>query len=364
MRITLVVEKFTPQGGGVERVAWEVARGLRGAGDEVSVCAREVDSISLPGVDVKRVRVTGRWQPWRTWRFSAAAAEVIQKARPDCVQSFSRTRRQDVFRAGGGCHARYMEQIYSARGEWLRRAAPRHALALAMEKAVFSDPAQLILCNSEMVRDEIGERFGVGEERLRVIHNGVDVDRFRPRRRDESINRDQFERNWLLVGSGFRRKGVDTALAVMAMRPKDERLTVVGGDPRSAWVARARALGLSDRIVFYGPSENLPALYRQADGLLLPTRYDAFANVCLEAAASGLPVVTSGANGAARWLADGARVVSDPEDIDGFAEALEAIRPEKLARSMGRAGRLRAESSTWSDHVRALRSLYRSVAGE
>ncbi|MCH2187681.1 glycosyltransferase family 4 protein [Myxococcota bacterium] len=340
-----------------------MARGLSGAGEEVSVCTREADPVGLPGVDVQRLRLHGGWQPWRAWRFSAAAAELNRKTRPDCVQSFSRTRRQNIFRAGGGCHVRYMEQTYSARGAWLRRGSPRHAFALAMERAIFSDPLQLILCNSEMVRDEIGERFGVAEERLHVIYNGVDTDRFRPRRRGESVNRDQFERHWLLVGSGFRRKGVDRALSVMARRPKDERLTVVGSDPPAAWIARARTLGLSDRVFFRGTSENLPTLYRQADGLLLPTRYDAFANVCLEAAASGIPVVTSGANGAARWLGDGCRVVNDPEDIDGFAEALEVIRPAEMARSMGIAGRKRAESTTWADHIRALRALYRSFSG-
>jgi len=257
-----------------------------------------------------------------------------------------------------------MKQTYSARGAWLRRASPRHALALAMEKAVFSDPTQLILCNSEMVRDEIQEYFGVKEERLHVIYNGVDVERFRPRTREESVPRDQFERSWLLVGSGFRRKGVDTALAVMARRPKDERLIVVGADAPDPWIARARALGVSGRVVFLGAHADLPSLYRQVDGLLLPTRYDAFANVCLEAAASGIPVVTSATNGAARWLAEAGRVVSDPENVDGFAEALEIIRPEETALSMGSAGRRRAENSTWWDHIRALRALYRRVAAD
>ncbi len=362
MRIALVIERFEPHGGGVEAVAWRVARGLVAAGDDVHVCARTADAAAPNGVEVHLVPVSSTWQPWRVWRFSEGAAAANARIDTDCVQSFSRTRHQDIFRAGGGCHASYMERTYHGLGLTLRRASPRHALALAMDRAVFGDERQTILCNSEMVRDEIAERFGVAEDRLRVIVNGVDTVRFHPRGTEKPRRRTNAERTWLLVGSGFHRKGVDTALAALALRPPDEHLTVVGKDPTDPWITRARALGVADRVAFLGPRDDLPALYREADALLLPTRYDAFANVCLEAAASGIPVVTSGANGAARWIGEGGDVVDDPEDVEGFASALDRVRPDAIAASMGLAARRRAESSTWDHHIRALRSLYEEVA--
>jgi len=370
MRIALVIERFEPRGGGAEAVAWRVAHGLAAAGDEVHVCVRvapgggdsETPAPALPvGIALHRLRVAKGWQPRRVWQFSRAAAAATKALGCDVVQTFSRTRHQDVFRAGGGCHASYMERTYRGLGRTWRRASPRHALALAIDAAVFGDPAQHILCNSTMVRDEIADRYRVATERLSVIVNGVDAARFQPRPEGALPDREGAERVWLLVGSGFVRKGVDTALAALARRPTDEALWIAGSDAPAPWMARARALGLDGRVRFLGRRDDLPDLYRRADALFLPTRYDAFANVCLEAAASGLPVLTSGANGAAGWIRDGGLVVADPEDAGAFAEALGTLRDPVRADAMGRAARARAEAATWERHIAALRALYRRV---
>jgi UDP-glucose:(heptosyl)LPS alpha-1,3-glucosyltransferase len=95
--------------------------------------------------------------------------------------------------------------------------------------------------------------------------------------------------------------------------------------------------------------------------LLLPTRYDAFANVCLEAAACGLAVVTSGANGCAELLAHAGLVVEDPEDAAGFGAALERLADPSLRAELGGAGRQLAEAHSWPTHVDTLRALYRRI---
>ena len=374
MRIALVIERFEPRGGGVEAVAWRVAQGLSAAGagdDEVHVFARQAaaNAAAETGAKVHPLRLSSlssSWQPLRVWGFSraAGAATGVASGEPsyDLVQSFSRTRHQDVFRAGGGCHAAYMERAYSPLGRSLRRASPRHALALAIERAVFADPGQLVLCNSEMVRGEIAERHGVADERLAVVVNGVDTERFRPGRGPaaEELRKGQPEARlvWLLVGSGFARKGVATALRALALRPRDEVLWIAGADAPAPWRARAESLGIADRVRFLGHRGDLPDLYAAADGLLLPTRYDAFANVCLEAAAAGLPVVTSAANGAAGWIGAGGIVVEDPDDAEGFAAALASLESAETRSRFGAEARARAEATTWERHVDALRSLY------
>ena len=105
----------------------------------------------------------------------------------------------------------------------------------------------------------------------------------------------------------------------------------------------------------------MAALYRQVDGLLLPTRYDAFANVCLEAAASGLPVVTSGANGSGELLRDAGVVVEDAEDVAGFSAALERLADPDARAQLGQRARAIAERHTWPGHIEQLRDLYRKL---
>ena len=148
MRIALVVERFEPAGGGVEGVVWNVARGLRDAGDEVHVIARR--ATDERGVRVHRIQVPSFWQPLRVSAFSRRVPPLVRRAGFDVVHSFSRTRRQDVFSANGGSHADYMRNVYSPLGARLRLASPRHALALRIEGQVFGDPTQTIQCVSRM----------------------------------------------------------------------------------------------------------------------------------------------------------------------------------------------------------------------
>jgi UDP-glucose:(heptosyl)LPS alpha-1,3-glucosyltransferase len=284
------------------------------------------------------------------------------------VHSFSRTRHQDVYRAGGGSHADYLARSHRPLGRALRRLSPRHAVLLGIERRVFSDPHQVIQCNSEMVQAQIARRYGVPSQRLVVIPNGVDLDRFHPGRRRSEGARLRVDLGvgrgpvWLLVGSGLRRKGLDTALRALARgRSRDAELWVAGRDRVEPWRARATELGVAGRVRFLGQRADVESLYAAADALLLPTRYDAFANATLEAAAAGIPVVTSGANGAADFVREAGRVVQDPSDVAGFADALDALADPARRASLGRRARETAEGLSWERHVEALRGLYRGV---
>jgi UDP-glucose:(heptosyl)LPS alpha-1,3-glucosyltransferase len=316
-------------------------------------------------VRVQAIAAPAFWQPARVLLFSRRAGRAA-RAGGELVHSFSRTRHQDVYRAGGGSHAAYMERAYGPAGARLRRASPRHAVLLAIESRVFADPRQTIQCNSEMVRDELRARHGVPESRLALIWNGVDLERFHPRRRATERERVRAELGaapeapaWLLVGSELHRKGMATALrALAAGGPREAELWVCGRDAPGPWRAAAERLGVAARVRFLGARGDLERVYAAADALLLPTRYDAFANACLEAAAAGLPVVTSGANGAARFLGAAARVVEDPEDAAGFAKALDALGDPAERARLGAAARARAEERSWTRHVAELRALY------
>ena len=370
MRVALVIERFEPRGG-VERVAWQVAHGLAAAGDEVHVVARK--ATASEAVQLHLVRVPSNWQPWRVVAFSNAAARVAPRGAFDVVHSFSRTRHQDLFRAGGGSHAEYMERQYGGSGGGgfglsLRRLSPRHRVLLAIERRVFADASQFILCNSRMVQLELMRRYAIPDERLVLLYNGVDLERFHPSRRATEGARLRAELGagdapvWLFVGSGFRRKGLDTALRALAAAGGDAVLWVAGSDDTKDWRGSARALGVAERVRWLAARRDVAALYAAADALLLPTRYDAFANVCLEAAAAGIPVVTSASNGAAEILGDGGIIVRDAEDDAGFAQALERLTDPAERRTRGVAARAVAERHGWPQHVAALRALYARIA--
>lgn len=363
MRVALVIERFSPSGG-VEHVAWEAAHALAAAGDEVSVVARRADPTAA--VDWIRADVPGLWQPWRVLAFSRAAARLAPRDRFDVVHSFSRTLHQDVYRAGGGSHADYLEARHDATGARLRALfSPRHRVLLAIERRIFADASQHILCNSEMVRSALARRHAIDPARLSVIYNGVDLERFHPGRRDRegaSLRRALGagdEPIWLFVGSGFARKGLDTALLALADAPGT--LWVVGRDDPGPWRTHAARCGVADRVRWLGARGDVESLCAAADALLLPTRYDAFANACLEAIAAGLPVVTSARNGAAEVLAAAGTVVPDAEDAPRFATALRELADPAVRKQRGEAARAQAERFSWPAHAAALQALYARI---
>jgi UDP-glucose:(heptosyl)LPS alpha-1,3-glucosyltransferase len=368
MRIALVIERFEPLRGGVENVGWTVAHALARGGDDVAVIARTADPSADTSVRVQCLNVGTTWQPLRVLRFSRGAARAAARERFDVVYSLARTAQQHVYRAGAGSHARYMEQRYGARHR-LHAASPRHAALLALERRVFRDPAQIVLCNSEMVRRELSQQYAIPDARLALVRNGVDVARFNLDPAVRSGERERLReelgagvsRVALFTGSGFARKGLDTAIQAIAAARTDVQLWVAGADRHTHWRRLANRAGVASRVRFLGFRSDMARLYAAADSFLLPTRYDACSNACLEAAAAGLPVLTTPSNGAAEVLAGDAAVIEDAEDSAAFARALDGLDDEDRRREMGEASRKAASALDWREHISQLRKVFAGV---
>ncbi len=359
VRVAVVIERFAPGAGGVERAAFELISELARRGVDISVFCREARTAAPAGVALEALGGPRFWQPLRVRVFSRRAA--IATRGYDVVHSFSRTRHQHVYRAGGGTHAAYMELMYGA--SRLQRLSPRHRAILGIEERVFADPRQIVQCNSQLVADEIAQRYGVGAERLVVIYNGVDLERFTPERRAARGAAVRAELGIegpaaLFVGHGFERKGLRAAIDALADAGGKGCLLVAGGDAPGPYREHARRRGLGGRVHFLGPRSDVEALHAAAELLVLPTRYDAFANACLEAMASGLPVATTPTNGAAELIEPG---ISGWIAAHDFAPALRALDDPGRLRTMGEAARQRAADFTWQRHADRVLELYARV---
>ncbi len=354
MRIALVHIRHA-YSGGVERYLNEFSRYLANRGHDVHIVCRRHDAAPHPDVRFERVHGFALGKTWRIWTFARDVERHVRAANYDAVYSLGRTWSHDILRLGGGLHQTYLELAHDAKLSPFERLTgggfTRHRLVLAIERRAFAPGAyHTIVANSHMVRRDVEARFAVPRERIEVIHNGVDVERFHPRRRAEdgaALRRELGLGDELVVlflGTGFGRKGLDLALdafAPLARERADARMLVVGHDSGAArFVARANRLGLGDAVRFLGPRRDPEACYAAADLYLLPTRYDPFANSTVEALASGLPVVTSATNGGAEILDERVGSVLDVADVEGWVDALRRwSEPETLA-----AGRIAARA--------------------
>ncbi len=328
LSVALVRQRYTPDGG-AERFVSRALNALQTQGVAVTLIARQWRG--EPGVKTLNCDpgYYGRW--WRDWSFARAVCRLVRAHHFDLVQSHERIACCDIYRAGDGVHRAWLQQLARIRGP-LRRFGimvnPYHRYVLAAEQKLFISPQlKAVVCNSKMVKEEIQSYFNLAEEKLHVIYSGVDTDSYHPRLREQRVQiRSQFDIPetaglFLFVGSGFERKGVATLIAAMSALSDNSHLLVIGRDKhQSRYERMARTYGLGGRVRFLGSQPDVKPFYGAADALVLPTLYDPFPNVALEAFAAGLPVITSPKCGAAELIKHGQNgYVCDALDHDGLA---------------------------------------------
>jgi glycosyltransferase involved in cell wall biosynthesis len=181
-----------------------------------------------------------------------------------------------------------------------------------------------IVAVSERVRRQLKEYHDVPDERIVTIPNGINLARFAPL---DPNSRAEARRSLgvsdevpllLFVGNQYRLKGLEFAIRALAEMKTRAVLLVVGSDSATPFKRLAEKLGVSDRVIFAGRRSDLPTIYPASDAFVLPTLYETFALVCIEAMASGLPVLASPVGGIEDYVRDGENgfhIKRDPADI-------------------------------------------------
>ena len=326
MKLAIVRQKYTAFGG-AERFVERALVALRAKGVDVSIIAREWQG----DVQGERVNPFYLGRTWRDAGFARGVQRLIAQKRFDLVQSHERIPGCDIYRAGDGVHATWLE----LRNKPFDRFAPWHRYTLAAEMGMFRHPKlRAVICNSRMVRDDIARRFGVNDEKLQVIYNGVDLDAFHPRLREEKGLALREKTGvaattpvLLFVGSGYERKGLPTLLhALSLMSRSDARLWVIGRDKDESLMRKlAQTLGVDERVLFLGAQADVKPFYGAADVFALPTLYDPFPNAALEALACGLPLVTTTTCGAAELITPANGSVIGAGDAVALALSLDSL---------------------------------------
>jgi UDP-glucose:(heptosyl)LPS alpha-1,3-glucosyltransferase len=140
------------------------------------------------------------------------------------------------------------------------------------------------------------------------------------------------------------------------------RLVVIGRGDVARYRARAGELGVAGQVVWLGVRADIERWYVAADVLVLPTRYEPFGNVHLEALASGLPVVTSRVAGGAEVLDARCGAAVDARSPAEVADAVARLRSRPRA-EVCVAARAAAEPFTFGRQVSELERLYKRVGG-
>ena len=379
MRVTIVRQRYDPYGG-AERFIERALPALERAGAEPTLIARRAE-----GWGARRFIAADPFFLGRTWRdasFARAARRAWETGGFDLVQCHERIPGCEIYRAGDGVHAEWLE----IRGATAEPSAgtpqrlpvaldPYHRYVRGAERHMFAHPAlRAVICNSTMVRDEIERRYGVSPQKLHVVAGGVDLDHFHPRHRsalraaargEVGAAREDFL--FLFVGSGFWRKGLDAVIGALARCAGERfRLAVAGHDRQAArFASQARAAGLGDRVRLLGGRADVRPLYAAADCFILPTRYDPLPSAALEALAMGLPAIVGRRSGAAEIVRQGeCGWICDPGDVGGLAQLMREAAQAAGRTSAADAARSASERYGIDDMTQKLIDLYAALAGD
>jgi D-inositol-3-phosphate glycosyltransferase len=221
------------------------------------------------------------------------------------------------------------------------------------------------------------ELYGGDPERIDVIPCGVDMDHFRDRGRKRSrsrLNLDVDTAVILYVGRYAPVKGLAGLVDAMALIPEAVplRLLVVGGDGLRDLAVRivhdqVERLGLRNRIHFCGRIEpaELPDYYSAADFLVLPSHYESFGLVVLEALACGTPVLATPVGAVESIIEKGTNgmVIANPQSDTLAAGIVAMIERNRQRPPVRDAVRASVNGFTWDGVVRRIERLYRTVIG-
>ncbi len=282
-RIAFLRRRFSPTGG-AERYLLRLASGLAARGHQITLYCEDWSSRENPFQDVRKIDSDDPVS------FARKVMTQPMRDRHDIVFSLERVPGCDLYRAGDGVHAdwlAYRRAFHPVLGRIRTLLRPKNSRLCRLEAEVFAPGGvRRVICNSRFVAGQVAQRFDFPADRIDVIYNGVPYQQFSMGdralgRRALGLSAEDYV--VLLVGAGAERKGHAIARdAMRRIKRKYAKLVIVDSPPPVA----------------------MPHVYAAADVFLLPTLYDPFANVTLEALAAGLPVITSAQNGASEIIED------------------------------------------------------------
>ncbi|MGN6369793.1 MAG: glycosyltransferase family 4 protein [Phycisphaerae bacterium] len=423
MKVALIIEHFDATRGGAEHFTVWLAQALAGRGHEVHVVCHDVaprvnkyrqatqrashdadrshqahppEEVAHDGIHVHRMRGMRLNSGLGFRMFGRKARAWCEANRPAVVHSMTVAYPGDLYHPHAGVYAAIQAQAVAQRNpgreaKWkqlMLHLSGKQRTLLALERRAMGPQgeggARRIISLCRMVTEELREQYGVDKSKIVELPNPRIATKAAFDEAALAEQRVWFRSHYKLgagdkvaafVGHDFRRKGLRYAIEAVA-KTRDWKLIVVGLGKAREYVELANALGVGDevsaaegvapRVLFVGPTKEMDTVYAAADALILPTFYDSFGLVVLEAFAHGLPVVSTEFLGAGYLVKEhGAGViVSSPREVEGMARALEGLPARGSSEQVAMAKRAREGSAGMlpEGYLDKLEALYKDVA--
>lgn len=342
--------------GGLEKQTHYIIKYFLNLGYKISILTKKISKNKI--LHNKNVKIYF-FTPFFPFKFSKVLGfdhfckKWIKRHDPDISFSMEKTSYHSHIRAGAGVHKKYLEtkKIFfknPLKYFFYKTISPFHLVILRKEKKGFENPfVKKIIVNSNMIKSQILKTFKVEENKIVIIQNGVQwklfqkdfeswqEDKIKILQKNKKLNPSTYF--FLFVGNGYERKGLKILLkALFLIKKENFHLLVVGKDKKiKDFEKYVKKLQLENKIIFFKEQNNNKILdfYKIADCLTIPSFYDPFANVTIEALSMGLFIITSKQNGAFEIINKENGIISNLNPLDLSKALKKALLKRKTKKS-------------------------------
>jgi len=380
IRFAIGLLDFSKRKGGAERYLVDLCTRMAADGYEVHVYAEHRDEED-PRICFHSVKTIPFPKSLRLLSFAIRATKEIENGKYDITFGVGNTLKADILQPHGGVHWAWFWRslrIYNHAILWAIKFLGRVFSLKQWASGWIQDAPykgknfSKIIAISDMVKQDLMRWYPIPEEKIAVVYNGVDIEHFHPRNRQyrEEIRRRHGigREDWVLlfVSNNFRMKGLGFLIKALANVRKGGhppfKLLILGRDRQGSYLRLAREIGISEKLVFAGSTDEPEKYYGASDLLIHPTFYDACSLTVLEALASGLPVITTHSNGASGIITQGQEgfIISDPRDGQALVEKITFFLNGERAQRASNAARHLAESYSLERNWREIKNIFQN----
>jgi len=370
-KIAVVVPKYGLVGGG-ERFVLELTERIASSRRyEVHVFANKWKQQS-DRITFHKIPIISFPKFLTTISFAWFANRKIAKMNFDLIHSHERIFHADIFTMHSVPHRFWVKEI-RRKGMSLFD----YGTSWVEKRMINNGKCRMFLPVSGIAKERFLQEFRVDPEKIQVIHPGVDIDKFN--KLDRNICRREIRERFginktdtvvLFVSMNFELKGLDKLMAAMAMTKsrhpsKMIKLIAVGKGNEKKYRRLAQKLDIEENVIFAGVwKDNIEQIYLASDIFAMPSGFDTFGMVVLEAMSASLPVIISGNVGAKDLVRDGINgFVVDREDIDLISSKIGLMLDKQDREKMAKEAYKEATKNTWDIMAEKVLKTYDSIIG-
>ena len=385
MKILQGCVRYPPAPGGAETVVKAYSEGLRNLGHDVEVITTDLYTETpfvkreMPS-EVNGINVTRH----KAYTVSGEAHYVLA---PGMVQSFLSKKADIIHTHSYGYfqnHAGWIRERFQST-PWIitphfhpswsmwggaKRKTLREFYDTVIGKGTM-EAADLITCVSKHERDMLVSEIGISEDNIKIIYNGINWSDWKVLP-DKEIFRKQYpdisDKFVLFAGRLATNKGLSDLISAMKLvNQKDVDLVITGADMGLGKQLEKEAFEKGVRMHRLGhiDDETYRSVLAAAEVLVLPSEYEAFGIVLLEAAAAETAVIGTNVGGIPEAMSpDNNGLIVEYHDVDNLSKSIATLLEDrKMCREMGQAGRNWAKNFSWSSILKELEHEYLSIIG-